>query len=593
MAQASKANEETQRKPNNFENYKRIASYLAPYKKSVITLLFVVFFANVLMIIGPYLTSIVIDIVIPNEDRLLLIGVIVAYTVVTLLNGWTIRYRQYNIASLGQNVLQDMRSDLFRHMQKLSFSFFKTRPHGKILTRVVNYINQLSNILSSGFINVISDVFSIIVTLTIMLVIDIRLTLFSLILLPVLFVVTIIIKNKQRVAYDKLSRKQANLNAYIHESITGIKTTQSFTRERFNQEVFSDVSNQQKSAWMDAVRIQFLLSPIVQSIATVTVSLVYFVGIRGLGVDVSTGVLIAFVGYVNNFWNPIINIGNFYNSLVSGTVYLERVFEMMDIPPLITDAEDAFEMPPVKGEVIFQDVEFGYEENQTIFENLSFHVKPGETIALVGPTGAGKSTITNLISRFYDIRKGAILVDGINIQDVTVESLRKQIGVMLQDTFIFTGTIMENIRYGKLDATEEGVIQAASIVRAHDFIKDLPRGYETRVQERGSTLSAGQRQLISFARTLLSDPKVLILDEATSSIDTQTEIMLQEGLNQLLEGRTAFIVAHRLATIRNSDRIFYIGDRTILEEGSHQELMQLKGNYYNLYKTQSDLLKSI
>ncbi|MEY8292378.1 ABC transporter ATP-binding protein [Carnobacteriaceae bacterium 52-44] len=593
MAQASKANEETQRKPNNFENYKRIASYLAPYKKSVITLLFVVFFANVLMIIGPYLTSIVIDIVIPNEDRLLLIGVIVAYTVVTLLNGWTIRYRQYNIASLGQNVLQDMRSDLFRHMQKLSFSFFKTRPHGKILTRVVNYINQLSNILSSGFINVISDVFSIIVTLTIMLVIDIRLTLFSLILLPVLFVVTIIIKNKQRVAYDKLSRKQANLNAYIHESITGIKTTQSFTRERFNQEVFSDVSNQQKSAWMDAVRIQFLLSPIVQSIATVTVSLVYFVGIRGLGVDVSTGVLIAFVGYVNNFWNPIINIGNFYNSLVSGTVYLERVFEMMDIPPLITDAEDAFEMPPVKGEVIFQDVEFGYEENQTIFENLSFHVKPGETIALVGPTGAGKSTITNLISRFYDIRKGAILVDGINIQDVTVESLRKQIGVMLQDTFIFTGTIMENIRYGKLDATEEEVIQAASIVRAHDFIKDLPRGYETRVQERGSTLSAGQRQLISFARTLLSDPKVLILDEATSSIDTQTEILLQEGLNQLLEGRTAFIVAHRLATIRNSDRIFYIGDRSILEEGSHQELMQLKGNYYNLYKTQSDLLKSI
>lgn len=593
MAQVSNRNEETQREPNNFENYKRIASYLAPYKKSVITLLFVVFFANVLMIIGPYLTSIVIDIVIPNEDRLLLIGVIVAYTVVTLLNGWTIRYRQYNIASLGQNVLQDMRSDLFRHMQKLSFSFFKTRPHGKILTRVVNYINQLSNILSSGFINVISDVFSIIVTLTIMLVIDVRLTLFSLILLPVLFVVTIIIKNKQRVAYDKLSRKQANLNAYIHESITGIKTTQSFTRERFNQEVFSDVSNQQKSAWMDAVRIQFLLSPIVQSIATLTVSLVYFLGIRGIGVDVSTGVLIAFVGYVNNFWNPIINIGNFYNSLVSGTVYLERVFEMMDIPPLITDAEDAFEMPPVKGEVIFQDVEFGYEENQTIFENLSFHVKPGETIALVGPTGAGKSTITNLISRFYDIRKGAILVDGINIQDVTVESLRKQIGVMLQDTFIFTGTIMENIRYGKLDATEEEVIQAASIVRAHDFIKDLPRGYETRVQERGSTLSAGQRQLISFARTLLSDPKVLILDEATSSIDTQTEILLQEGLNQLLEGRTAFIVAHRLATIRNSDRIFYIGDRTILEEGSHQELMQLKGNYYNLYKTQSDLLKSI
>lgn len=592
MAQASNV-EETQKKTSNFQNYKRIASYLASYKKSVLALLFVVLFANILMIIGPYLTSIVIDVVIPEKNISLLVIIIVAYTIVTLLNGWTVRYRQYNISLLGQNVLRDMRSDLFRHMQTLSFSFFKTRPHGKILTRVVDYINNLSNILSSGFINVVSDVFSILVTLTIMFIIDVRLTLYSMILLPVLFVVTMIIKNKQRVAYDKLSRKQANLNAYIHESITGIKTTQSFTRERFNREVFSDVSNQQKDAWMDAVKIQFLLSPIVQNIAVLTVSFIYFVGVRKIGVDVSTGVLIAFVGYVNNFWDPIINIGNFYNSLVSGTVYLERVFEMMDVPPEITNAKDAFEMPPVKGEVKFQNVEFGYEENQTIFEDLSFHVKPGETIALVGPTGAGKSTITNLISRFYDIRKGAILVDGINIQDVTVESLRNQIGVMLQDTFIFTGTIMDNIRYGNLEATEEEVIEAASIVRAHDFIKELPRGYQTRVQERGSTLSAGQRQLISFARTLLSDPKVLILDEATSSIDTQTEMLLQEGLDRLLEGRTAFVVAHRLATIRNSNRIFYIGDRKILEEGSHEELMRQRGNYYNLYKTQSDLLKGL
>ena len=592
MAQASNV-EEIQKKTSNFQNYKRIASYLASYKKSVLALLFVVLFANILMIIGPYLTSIVIDVVIPEKNISLLVVIIVAYTIVTLLNGWTVRYRQYNISLLGQNVLRDMRSDLFRHMQTLSFSFFKTRPHGKILTRVVDYINNLSNILSSGFINVVSDVFSILVTLTIMFIIDVRLTLYSMILLPVLFVVTMIIKNKQRVAYDKLSRKQANLNAYIHESITGIKTTQSFTRERFNSEVFSDVSNQQKDAWMDAVKIQFLLSPIVQNIAVLTVSFIYFVGVRKIGVDVSTGVLIAFVGYVNNFWDPIINIGNFYNSLVSGTVYLERVFEMMDVPPEITNAKDAFEMPPVKGEVKFQNVEFGYEENQTIFEDLSFHVKPGETIALVGPTGAGKSTITNLISRFYDIRKGAILVDGINIQDVTVESLRNQIGVMLQDTFIFTGTIMDNIRYGNLEATEEEVIEAASIVRAHDFIKELPRGYQTRVQERGSTLSAGQRQLISFARTLLSDPKVLILDEATSSIDTQTEMLLQEGLDRLLEGRTAFVVAHRLATIRNSNRIFYIGDRKILEEGSHEELMRQRGNYYNLYKTQSDLLKGL
>lgn len=590
MAQTKK-NHETQK--INTSSYRRIARYLAPYKKTVILLLFVVLLANILMIMGPYLTSLVIDEVIPNQNRLLLFVIIGVYLFIQALRGWTIRYRQYHIAALGQNVLYDLRSDLFTHMQKLSFSFFDAHPHGKILIRVVNYINNLSNILSQGLINVISDVLSIVVTLTMMLLIDVRLTLYSLVLLPLLFVVTFIIKNKQRIAYDELSKKQSNLNAYIHESIAGIKTTQSFTRERFNRDVFSEVSNQQKVAWMEAIKTQIILDPAVQIIASVTVSIVYFVGIRGIGVDVSTGVLIAFVGYVNNFWNPIINIGNFYNSLVSGTVYLERIFEMMDIPPLITDAKDAYEMPPVEGEVTFEHVEFGYQEEQTIFEDLTFKVEPGETIALVGPTGAGKSTITNLITRFYDIRDGAIYIDGINIQDVTIESLRNQIGVMLQDTFIFTGTIMDNIRYGKLNATEEEVIEAAKIVRAHDFIQNLPRGYDTKVEERGSSLSAGQRQLISFARTLLSNPKVLILDEATSSIDTQTEILLQEGLNRLLEGRTAFIVAHRLSTIRNSNRIFFIGNRKIEEAGTHEELLAKQGRYYRLYQKQSELLKNI
>lgn len=586
-------NEEALSKKANKENYKRIGKYLIPYKFSLIALLLVILLANIIMISGPYLTSIVIDQVIPNQNTTWLLWIIVLYTALILLNGWTIRYRLYHITLLGQDVLKDMRSDLFNHLQTLSFSFFDSRPHGKILIRVVNYINNLSDILSAGLINVISDLMSIIVTLVIMLLIDVRLTLMSLLLVPVLFVITIIIKNKQRVAYDELSVKQSNLNAYIHESIAGIKTTQSFTRESMNHDVFSDVSNQQRESWMRAVRVQFLLGPFVQNIATITVAFIYFVGVRGLGVDVSTGVLIAFVGYVNNFWNPIINIGNFYNSLVSGTVYLERIFEMMDVQPDIQDSIEAYEMPPVKGDVVFQDVQFGYKENQTIFEELSFHVKPGETIALVGPTGAGKSTITNLISRFYDIQKGSIKVDGMDIREVTVHSLRKQMGVMLQDTFIFSGTILENIRYGKLDATEEEIIEAAKIVRADDFIKGLKLGYHTQVQERGSTLSAGQRQLISFARTLLSDPKVLILDEATSSIDTQTELLLQEGLDRLLEGRTAFIVAHRLSTIRNSDRIFYIGDKKILEMGNHAELMASEGRYYNLYKTQSELLSRI
>ncbi|HJA90306.1 MAG TPA: ABC transporter ATP-binding protein/permease [Candidatus Jeotgalibaca merdavium] len=577
----------------NTQNFKRLGSYLLPYKSVVVKLLMVIIFSNIVLILGPYLTSYVIDTVIPTQNRQALVWVVVIYTVATILNGLATRYRILNITTLGQDVLRDIRSDLFNHMQEMSFKFFDSRPHGKILTRIVNYINSLSNILSSGLITVISDILSIVVTLIIMVTIDPVLTLYSFLLLPLLFIVTLVIKNKQRLAYEELSEKQSNLNAYIHESIEGIKTTQSYTREDMNFDIFADVSDQQRTSWMKAVRMQFLLGPIVQVIATVTISFIYYAGIKSLGVNVSTGVLIAFVAYVNNFWNPIINLGNFYNSLVSGTVYLDRVFEMMDLDPLITEAEDAFEMPPVKGDVVFRDVTFGYQEGQPIFEHLSFHVQPGETIALVGPTGAGKSTITNLISRFYDIQAGQILIDGIDIRDVTLKSLRHEVGVMLQDTFIFSGTIMDNIRYGKLDATEEEIIEAAKVVRAHDFIKDLKEGYHTIVQERGSTLSAGQRQLISFARTLLADPKVLILDEATSSIDTQTEILLQEGLDYLLEGRTAFIVAHRLSTIRNSDRIFFIGNRQILESGSHAELISQKGRYYDLYRTQSELLKKM
>lgn len=577
----------------NTQNFKRLGGYLLPYKSVVVKLLMVIIFSNIVLILGPYLTSYVIDTVIPTQNRQALVWVVVIYTVATILNGLATRYRILNITTLGQDVLRDIRSDLFNHMQKMSFKFFDSRPHGKILTRIVNYINSLSHILSSGLITVISDILSIVVTLIIMVTIDPVLTLYSFLLLPLLFIVTLVIKNKQRLAYEELSEKQSNLNAYIHESIEGIKTTQSYTREDMNFDIFADISDQQRTSWMKAVRMQFLLGPIVQVIATVTISFIYYAGIKSLGVNVSTGVLIAFVAYVNNFWNPIINLGNFYNSLVSGTVYLDRVFEMMDLDPLITEAEDAFEMPPVKGDVVFRDVTFGYQEGHPIFEHLSFHVQPGETIALVGPTGAGKSTITNLISRFYDIQAGQILIDGIDIRDVTLKSLRHEVGVMLQDTFIFSGTIMDNIRYGKLDATEEEIIEAAKVVRAHDFIKDLKEGYHTIVQERGSTLSAGQRQLISFARTLLADPKVLILDEATSSIDTQTEILLQEGLDYLLEGRTAFIVAHRLSTIRNSDRIFFIGNRQILESGSHTELISQKGRYYDLYRTQSELLKKM
>ncbi|HAA4851792.1 TPA_asm: ABC transporter ATP-binding protein [Listeria monocytogenes] len=572
---------------------KRILVYVKPYQKSIYITLFVILLANVATMIGPYLTKIVIDDTIPNKNMTQLFWIAIIFIVSVVVTGLCMRYRIRSITLIGQDILKDMRTAIFGHLQKLPFSYFDSRPHGKILIRVVNYINMLSDLLSNGLINLISDILSVIVTLGFMLMIDPVLTLYSLALIPVLFVIVMVIKTAQRKAYQVLSNKQSNMNAYIHESIAGIKVTQSFSREEENFEIFTEVSNEYRCSWMKAVKIQFLLWPGVQNIAVMTTCLIYFVGIKGYGVDVSTGTLIAFIGYVGNFWNPVINIGNFYNSLITATTYLERIFETMDVEPDIKDVPNAKKMPPIVGNVDFKDVYFRYEEGVDILKGINFHVDAGESIALVGPTGAGKTTIINLLSRFYNINSGEILVDGENVEEVTLRSLRSQMGVMLQDTFIFSGTIIENIRYGKLDATEEEIIAASKVVRAHDFISGLKDGYYTEVKERGSTLSAGQRQLISFARALLADPKILILDEATSSIDTQTEILLQEGLERLLEGRTSFIIAHRLSTIKNSSRIFYIDNGRIQEAGSHEELMAQHGYYYNLYQSQFDMLQAL
>ncbi|MDU3742100.1 MAG: ABC transporter ATP-binding protein [Enterococcus faecalis] len=584
--------DETLEKEFNWSHYKRLGAYIKPYKKAVFKTLFVIILANLASMLGPYFTKIAIDQVIPqkNLSLLLILGAIFLFSLMII--GWCMRYRIYAITEIGQDILKDMRFSIFEHLQKLPFSYFDSRPHGKILIRVVNYINTLSDLLSNGLINLISDLFNVIITLIFMLFIDVKLTLYSLLLLPVLFVMVLFIQGKQRKAYQELSNKQSNLNAYIHESISGIKITQSFAREDENFQIFNEVSEEYRQSFMKAVRVQYLLWPAVQNISVITTCFIYFVGIRQLGVSVTTGTLIAFIGYINNFWNPVINIGNFYNSLITATAYLERIFETMDVVPEIQDAPHAIALPPIKGTVDFQHVYFRYEEGKNILTDVSFHIEPGQTIALVGPTGAGKTTIINLLSRFYDVNEGAVKIDGYDVRDVTLRSLRKQMGVMLQDTFIFSGTIIENIRYGNLAATEEEVIQAAKIVRAHDFIKDLKDGYETVVEERGSTLSAGQRQLISFARALLADPKILILDEATSSIDTKTEELLQEGLQQLLKGRTSFIIAHRLSTIKNSDKIFYIDGGRIVEEGSHDQLMAKHALYHHLYQSQYDLLKS-
>ena len=578
----------------NLHDILRIGVYLKPYLARIVRILCGIVMMSCIAVAVPYLTKIVVDEVIPHKDLRTLSLLVVAMGVLIVIYEFGLRYRTVEITRVGQLMLKDMRRDLFTHIQTLPFSYFDSRPHGKILIRVVNYVNTLSDTLSSGLINVISDVFTFLITMVVMFVIDWRLALFSLALFPLLIVWVLVLQHFQRRAYQALSNKQSNLNAYIHESIAGVKTTQAFAREAEQFRIFQEQQNEVRSAWMRAVHVQTLMWPGIQTISVMTIALIYYVGVTGFGaVNVTTGVLIAFVGYANNFWNPVISIGNFYNQLITCSAYLERIFETLDVEPAIRNTPGAIDLPQIEGRVDFNDVVFRYEpDGRNILNAIDLHVDPGKTIALVGPTGAGKTTIINLLSRFYDVAEGSVAIDGHDVRDVTLESLRRQMGVMLQDTFIFSGTVRENIRYGRLDATDEEIMAAARAVHAHEFIMDLPDGYDTVVQERGSTLSAGQRQLIAFARVLLADPRILILDEATSNIDTRTEEALQAGLNHLLKGRTSFIIAHRLSTIENADEICYIDHGRIVEQGSHAELLARKGAYWRLYESQYAMIKA-
>lgn len=577
----------------NISHLKRLIRYMKPYKNKVILSVTLMIISSFVSLLGPYLIKIALDDIIPSGNLVNLTILSVVYALSLILVSAFMKQRIITMGKVGQDILVDMRKDLFVNLQTLPFSYYDSRPHGKILVRVVNYINSLSDLLSNGFVNLIADTVTLIITVIFMFVLDYRLALVSLLGLPLLMTVIMSIKKAQRRAHQKLSSKQSNMNAYVHESINGIKVTQSFSREEENMRIYKDVCKQYSDAWMDSVKLNFLVWPSIDIISVASVALIYLFGILVFNSSIKVGVLVAFIGYVWRFWAPITNIGNFYNTIINAMAYLERIFETMDEKPLIHDKVGATILPPIEGHVEFKDVTFMYEEDNPILKNININIQSGESIALVGPTGAGKSTIVSLISRFYDINEGQILIDGIDIRDVTLKSLREQMGIMLQDSFIFSGTIMDNIRYGNLEATDEEVIAAAKVVRAHDFIMEFENGYYTEVNERGSRLSVGQRQLISFARALLADPKILILDEATSSIDTQTELLLQKGLDELLKGRTSFIIAHRLSTIKNSSRIMYIDNGSIVECGTHDELMSLKGHYYNLYQSQYALLNAV
>lgn len=572
--------------PFSVKHLLRAGTYIGRHKKKMILSLIYSAISAAAALVGPMLIQRGVNISVPNKDYKELIILAVVMLASILVSILFSRVRSKYMIEVGQEIVYDIRRDLFEHLQRLPFQFYDDRPHGKILTRVINYINNVSDALSNGIINLVLEVFNLVLIAVFMFMCDVKLTLVVLAGVPLLLVVVMILKPAQRRAWQDVSNKSSNLNAYLHESLDGMKITQAFVREDENAEIYGKLNDKCYKTWMKAQYTSNLIWVSVDNISTWVVGAMYIIGLVLVGPGMQIGTLIAISSYAWRFWQPILNLSNLYNTFINAVAYLERIFEMMDEPVTVDDAPDAKPLPEISGAVKFDDVTFSYDGSVNILEHFNLDVKPGESIALVGPTGAGKTTVVNLISRFYNINEGKVEMDGHDIANVTLHSLRSQMGIMLQDSFIFSGTIMDNIRYGRLDATDEEVIAAAKTVRAHEFISQMEDGYYTQVNERGSRLSQGQKQLVAFARTLLSNPKILVLDEATSSIDAKTERLLQEGLQALLEGRTSFIIAHRLSTIKNCDRILYISDKGIAEMGSHDELIAKHGKYYHLYTAQ-------
>ena len=574
--------------PFDFGHLKRSFKYIKKYRGKMILSLAISILAAIAGLIGPLITQRALDVTIPKGRIAELVGLAALLLGCTLLSVVLGNIRSRIMTVVGQNIIFDIREDLFEHLQKLPFTYYDDRPHGKLLIRVINYVNSVSDMLSNGIINFIMEILNMVFILIFMLIVDVRLTLVALSGLPLFMALMFAIKKHQRRAWQEVSNKSSNMNAYLQENIVGARITQVFTREEENAGIYDKLNTSYRKSWMKAVRLSNLVWPTTDNISTLVRAAMFAVGLLVLPAGTaSLGTLAAMTGYASRFWQPIMSLSNILNNFINNIAYLERIFETLDEPVTVSDKDGAEDIGEISGQVSFNDVTFAYEEDNNVIEHVSFDVKAGESVALVGPTGAGKSTIVSLISRFYNLTKGSITVDGKDISEVTLKSLRSQMGIMLQDSFIFSGTILDNIRYGKLDAKDSEVVRAAKTVCADQFITLMEDGYETQVNERGSKLSGGEKQLISFARTLLSDPKILVLDEATSSIDAKTEALLQQGIAELLKGRTSFIIAHRLSTIRNCDRIMYIDEKGIAESGTHDELMEKKGAYYALYTSQS------
>ncbi|WP_434642461.1 ABC transporter ATP-binding protein [Thermoanaerobacterium thermosaccharolyticum] len=586
MARNMVKQDEDLRRMSNFVILKRLFKYLKKHKFRVFLVIMILIFEMIVSLINPVLMKTAIDKNIRNGDikGLLIIGLLMVS--LNFMAMMASKVRIVKMASVTNDILVTIRHELYSHIQKLSFSFFDSRPVGKILARVIGDVNSLQDLFNNSVTNFIPQILTVVCVGAMMFYLNHKLALASMTLLPLLVIGLFSIETLSRRRWQNFRRKRSTFNAYTHEDFSGIKVVQEFANEDKTSSIFFELVKDMMGSFVHAVKLNDLFWPMVDASYGLGAVILYYFSAKLIGSGLTIGTIIAFTMYIGMFWRPILDISNFYNSLVMSFASAERIFEIMDIEPDIVDIKNAIKMPKIKGAVEFKNVTFSYDDGNVVLDNVSFKVNPGEIVALVGPTGAGKTTIVNLISRFYDPSKGAVLIDGKDIKHVELESLRSQMGIMLQDTFLFSATIKENIRYGKLDATDEEIIAAAKAVNAHDFIMKMEKDYDTEVNERGSRLSVGQRQLISFARALLANPRILILDEATSNIDTQTERLVQRGIKRLLTGRTSFVIAHRLSTIRDADRIMVVDGGKIVEVGTHDELMNLRGLYYDLYMSQ-------
>lgn len=565
----------------------RLYKYLLLFKKEVFIVLIIMAMAISITLVNPLIIERAIDVYIHNKDWNGLIRLGVFAMVLNIGLVLLIKLRMYIMAKVSNQVLLVIREELYTHIQKLSFQFFDSRPTGKILARIIGDVNSLKDVLSNSVTTLIPDFITVCAVVVIMMIKNFHLALAALISLPLMIIGVLFVQTKAHKRWQLHRKKGSNLNAFIHEDLSGMHIVQCFRAEQEVTETFDHLLEEHRTSFTKAVRYADAFGPIVDFCWGLGTLSMYYVGVHMIQGDAAkVGVLIAFSSYISMFWNPVLNLSNFYNQLVTNVAGAERIFEILDTKPDITDEQSEAELPKIQGKVDFEHVGFSYDNSKTILNDISFTVKPGEMIALVGPTGAGKTTIINLISRFYEVSSGKVTIDGYDLTKVSLESLRSQLGIMTQENFLFSGTIKDNIRYGKLDATDEEIIEAAKSVNAHEFIMKMEHGYDTKLKERGEGLSIGQRQLLAFARTMLSKPKILILDEATSSIDTRTEQLVQEGISTLLKGRTSFVIAHRLSTIKQADRIFVIDQGKILEQGSPEELLEKKGFYFKLYMAQ-------